>query len=305
MLKALAAADAQNGFHLGLVIAAFTFGLRHGIDWDHIAAITDIASSQTGRKALRLASLYVVGHAAVVLVLGLAAIELGTVLPEGIDAILERVVGVTLLLLGSYVFYGLMRYKRDFRMRSRWMLLISGTRRIARYLTSRTSAPTGLDVIEHDHDHDHGDRLHATHDHETAPRGPKSVLTKTRQHRHRHRHVGSMPKDPFMEYGTATSLIVGIVHGIGAETPTQILLFLVAVQVGGRIAGAALLTAFIAGLIVSNTLIALASTFGFLRAGRSFVAYASVAVLAGSFSLVLGTLFVLGRGSVMPAILVG
>jgi hypothetical protein len=95
-----------------------------------------------------------------------------------------------------------------------------------------------------------------------------------------------MPQDPFVEYGLATSFAVGMIHGIGAETPTQLLVFLVAVQSGGRIAGATLLAAFVGGLIASNTLIALASTFGFLRAGRNFVVYASVAVLVGCFSLV-------------------
>src|SRR5215218_1862554 len=30
---------------LGLLLTAFLLGLRHGIDWDHIAAITDITST--------------------------------------------------------------------------------------------------------------------------------------------------------------------------------------------------------------------------------------------------------------------
>jgi len=29
----------------GLILTALGFGLRHGIDWDHIAAIADISSS--------------------------------------------------------------------------------------------------------------------------------------------------------------------------------------------------------------------------------------------------------------------
>ncbi len=29
-----------------LIFSALVFGLRHGIDWDHIAAITDITASQ-------------------------------------------------------------------------------------------------------------------------------------------------------------------------------------------------------------------------------------------------------------------
>ena len=39
---------------------------------------------------------------------------------------MERVVGVTLILLGVYVFTALVRHGREFRMRSRWMLIFSG-----------------------------------------------------------------------------------------------------------------------------------------------------------------------------------
>ena len=33
------------GEALGLLLTALLLGLRHGIDWDHIAAITDITST--------------------------------------------------------------------------------------------------------------------------------------------------------------------------------------------------------------------------------------------------------------------
>jgi ABC-type nickel/cobalt efflux system permease component RcnA len=305
MLEPVVVGDAQEGFDLGLILTAFAFGLRHGIDWDHIAAIADITSSQVDRKSIRLATLYVVGHALVVLILGLVAIELGTVLPAGVDSILERVVGVTLVVLGAYVFYALLRYRRDFRMRSRWMLLFSGTRRLVRFVRSRRRVFNTPEVIEHEHEHEHANPLHAAHDHDRLPERSGAVVTKVRSHRHRHRHVGSMPDDPFTEYGPATSLAVGMIHGVGAETPTQLLVFLVAVQAGGRVAGATLLAAFVGGLVASNTLIALASTFGFLRAARNFFVYASVAVLVGCFSLVVGLLFLFGRGSVMPVIFGG
>src|SRR5262249_2433512 len=128
---------------LALIGLGFVLGLRHGIDWDHIAAITDITSSavttneaeaegqlvavtasgagmSTGipihgptskwretRQGLFLATMYAFGHASLVVLLGLLAIWLGTILPEWIDPLMERIVGVTLLLLGIYIFYSL------------------------------------------------------------------------------------------------------------------------------------------------------------------------------------------------------
>src|SRR5512138_2313182 len=36
---------AAEGAGLGLLLTALTLGIRHGIDWDHIAAISDITST--------------------------------------------------------------------------------------------------------------------------------------------------------------------------------------------------------------------------------------------------------------------
>ena len=86
-----------EAFGIGVLISAFLFGFRHGIDWDHIAAITDITGSQEDRRsALLFGTLYALGHALVVFVIGCLAIVLGERLPGGVDNVMERVVGVTL-----------------------------------------------------------------------------------------------------------------------------------------------------------------------------------------------------------------
>jgi hypothetical protein len=312
MMRALAVA-AQGGFSLSLGTAALLFGLRHGIDWDHIAAITDITGSQVSpRKSLRLASLYALGHAIVVLLLGFVAIELGARIPAAVDAVMERLVGATLLLLGFYVFFGLIRHGRRFRMRSRWMLLFSGVRRARSALLHRR--PSQKIVISHDHTHGHKDSLHATHEHREAPppgdrvsptSSTRPELIALKLHRHSHNHVGELPEDPFAQYSTGTAVAVGMIHGVGAETPTQVLLFLGAVGVGGRGAGIALLVTFLIGLFASNTLIAVASAFGFLGASHNFALYATVAVVTGALSVVLGVLYLFGQGALVPPLLGG
>jgi ABC-type nickel/cobalt efflux system permease component RcnA len=294
---------AEEGFRAGLVATAFVFGLRHGIDWDHIAAITDITGSQEqGRRSMFLATLYALGHGSVVMVLGAVAVLLGDLIPSGVDVFMERLVGITLIALGVYVFYALLRHGRDFRFRSRWMLMFSGVRWLRRRLLRRNRGATEEIEIVHEHDHPidephaHGfDRAHL-HGAEQA------VMTKQETHRHPHSHVAPMPEDPFAEYGSVTSFGVGMIHGIGAETPTQVLLFLAAAGVGGPVAGVALLVAFLVGLLVSNSVIAFASTYGFLRAGNSFPVYATVGVLTGVFSLGLGTLYLFGTGDLVPVL---
>src|SRR5918996_1138617 len=131
----------QSGFEFGLPLSAFAFGFRHGIDWDHIAAITDITSSQEDRReSLLFGTLYVLGHALVVLVLGILAIVAGDRLPQGLDEFMGRLVGVTLLVLGVYVIISLVRHGREFRLRSRWMLIFAGVRKGARWVRRRASA---------------------------------------------------------------------------------------------------------------------------------------------------------------------
>ena len=294
-----------EAFHIGLVLTAFGFGFRHGIDWDHIAALTDITSSQSNpRRSMRFATLYAVGHGLVVFTLGFVAIVFARRLPSSIDATMERVVGATLIALGVYVVYSLIHNGRDFRMRSRWMLLFSGLRRCVRFLRGH-DGPAPIEVV---HEHDHSESSahhHSAHEH-LAVGAPAGASVGVRvAHRHRHRHIGTLPPDPFLTYGSRSAFGVGMLHGIGAETPTQLLIFLAVAGAGGRGAGLLLLVCFLIGLLSSNTLVALAGTFGFLGAANNFRLYAAVSVVTAAFSLGIGTLFVFGQGAVLPALFGG
>src|ERR687887_508807 len=107
-MRFLLAGPAADAFHIGLVLTAFGFGFRHGIDWDHIAALTDITGSQgESRRSMILATWYALGHALMVFVLGFAAIVLAARLPASVDTMVEHFVGLTLIALAAYVFYGL------------------------------------------------------------------------------------------------------------------------------------------------------------------------------------------------------
>lgn len=304
MFDLAAQLGAKNAFHIGLIFTAYAFGFRHGVDWDHIAALTDITSSQDdSRRSMFLATLYAVGHALVVFVLGFAAIVFAGRLPSAADTVMERFVGVTLIALGVYVFYALIKHGRDFRMRSRWMLLFSGVRRGVRWLRSRRSEPETVEVV-----HDHAHAVAEVHAHDRVPStvGPEgSGAEQAERHGHRHRHLVPMPDDPFLNYGKATAFGVGMIHGVGAETPTQVLIFLTAAGAGGTGAGLLLLVCFLVGLLSSNTLIAVAGTYGFLGASRNFELYATVSVVTATFSLVMGVLFVFGRSTMLPAIFGG
>lgn len=286
---------AGTGLDIALVATAFALGFRHGFDWDHLAALGDIAASQERRRrSMLLATLYAVGHAAVAFVIGAAFIVASARLPESVGVVMERFVGVTLVALGVFVIVSWARNGHDVRMPSRGLLVLTAFRRLRR----RRPAPV---VIEHEHEHpvgephEHDDAL----EHELVRAGP-AVAAKHATHRHRHRHVVAMPDDPLPTYGAGVTLGIGMIHGIGFETPTQALVFVTAAGAGSRAAGLLVLVCFLVGLFAANTVVAVASTLGFTGAGSRARLYTLASLLAAGASLVLGLLYVFGMGDVMP-----
>jgi len=304
MIRTLAAVG--GGASVGVVATTFGFGFRHGFDWDHLSAIGDITQSgATRRRAIGLSTLYALGHAAVVFVLGVVAIALGTRLPASVDEVMGRIVGVTLVALGVYVLVGVARDGGEFRMQSRWMLVIRAGRRLARRRSRQrgvVAAADGLEpvvVVEHDHPHDPGQH----HEHEEAltpsGRGARTRKVSTALHRHPHRHVARLPEDPFADYGAVSATAIGMLHGVGAETPTQVLVLTTAAGVAGVSGGLLVLVSFLCGLFCANTFVAIASAYG-LRRSRSSAVYAALSIFIAIGSIAVGTLFVLGRDNVLP-----
>ncbi|MFQ5879244.1 MAG: hypothetical protein ACE5IZ_03580 [Dehalococcoidia bacterium] len=233
-------------------------GLRHGVDWDHIAAITDVTGTQPQRlKAFGLGTLYALGHASVVSLLGFLAVLVGTTLPGWLDTYMEMLVGITLVTLGVWVFYSLLHDPHNFRLRSRWMLLFRAVRNAYRWTRDRVTG----------------------HRHQYAPDpGPQT-------------------------YSVGAAYGIGMIHGIGAETGTQVLLFASAAGAGSNLTASLLLIGFVVGLVLSNSAIIAGSILGFWGAGTRRRIYIALGVVTGVFSLGLGTLFLLARGSVLPTII--
>ncbi len=316
VLLDVTAGPAIVGGSVAVLGGAFALGLRHGIDWDHIAAISDITSTTAtavgeeeagltrelgvlltdeghhrltvtggpsaydsrstrvglGRRAstllpqstlkflttqrtpLLLGTLYALGHATVVTLLGLLAILAAGILPDWIDPIMGRIVGVTLLFLAGYLYYSIYRFFRGgtFRLRSRWMIVFSAVRNGSRWLQARL------------HGHEHHAVAHTD------------------------------------QYGPRTAYGVGLIHGVGAETGTQVVVIATAVGADSTAAGVAALFAFVAGLFVSNSFVIVATAAGFVTASKRQGVYVAAGFLAATFSLVLGVLFLTAAEGILP-----
>lgn len=316
---------------MGLLLTAFSLGVRHGFDWDHIAAIADLSgTAENRRRGFALSMLYAVGHGVVVFALGTLAIAFGMAIPEGFDVWMGRVVGITLIALGAWILFELARKGRDFRLRSRWMLMIDGTfagmRKVRNAATGRTIE------VEHVHDHDHDSDAAAVthaerhaHDHShqeasvdatvaasiddevlAAPTGWRATrqrLTHGHSHSHPHRHELALPENADARYGNGTAAGIGMLHGVGIESPTQIAIFVASTAAVGVGFGLLLLAIWVAGLLVANAIIAGLAGAGLLQAERSFPIYAGLAIVVSLMSIALGVLYLLGL-DILPGILV-
>lgn len=292
---------AVAGSSAGLAVAILLAGIRHGIDVDHLAAIADITSSvRSRRRGVVLATSYALGHALVLTLLAVAAVLAGATISPGVDAAMGRIVGATLVAMGLYVLYSLARHRGDVRLESRWMLVARGVRRAVAWMRRRRVEHV---EIEHSHDHSHvGDHTHG-HTTMAARGGADSTTLVSARHDHEHRHVVTMPVDPFVGYGFWVTFGTGMIHGVGAETPTQILLLVTAAGAGGEGAAIGLALIFVAGLFAANTAVALALAMGFARNPAGRRGYVVLTAVAGAASVGIGAAYLFDAVHVLPGLL--
>jgi len=273
-----------------LLFSAFGYGLRHGFDWDHIAALTDISSVEKSKKrAFLLSSFYAMGHAAVVMVLGVAIILADFTVPESVDTTLMYFIGFSLIALGVWVLTGIFFQGSNFRLKSRWMLirdgLFKGLKRIQRTASGRSIS------VEHSHGHEH-ERDFKLHDHAHGVRANDS------SHRHVHKHELLLDNESI---SSPTAIGVGVLHGIGVETPTQIAIFVATTQATGKAGGLLILLFWVVGLILANSAIALLSIGANDWLRTHTVVYRVLAAIIGIVSVIVGILVLIEKDGILPA----
>ncbi len=232
-------------------------GLRHGFDYDHLAAISDITAVQRNwRSGLRLGMTYALGHAFTVVVLGIAVLQLHMGLPEGLDHWTERLIGLTLIVLGIGVVAGILRKDAHghshSRIESRLAIAING------------------------------------------------VLWLAWQVRRCWNRQAPKPRRFQWLYTGKSVFVIGILHGVGAETPSQLALFFLTANLGGTSRGMMGLAAFSLGLVAMNALMTASMGGAFRASGHHPRFYHAIAWAGAAYSCIIGIIFLFGISGHLP-----
>lgn len=91
---------------------AFSLGMLHALDADHIMAVSALMTNQSNRRRnLGFCLRWAAGHGAVLLLIGIALVTFGYHLPEAVGKHSELIVGVMLVAIGCYLLSKLIRRK--------------------------------------------------------------------------------------------------------------------------------------------------------------------------------------------------
>ena len=325
------------GGSIGVIAGAVALGVRHGIDWDHIAAITDITTTTASFKAREA---WLVEEPGVQLTdeshhASGADPHTAAVVSEARQAIgelprdpLGAAVGTKSLSPDMASHNGLMRVGAlvaEFATTQRRPLFLGTLYALGHgsmvvflgllAILAREILPAWIDPVMERvvgatliflavylfysvyRFFRSGDEFRIRSRWMLVFAGFRNLLGRLRAGIRReefHEHPGSE------QYGVRTAYTVGLIHGIGAETGTQVLIIGTAVGADNKLMAVATLFAFVFGLLLSNSMVTLMSTAGFVSARRRQLIYVAAGLFAAIFSLVIGAIFLLQQGASLP-----
>jgi cytochrome c biogenesis protein CcdA len=103
-------------------------------------------------------------------------------------------------------------------------------------------------------------------------------------------------------YTGKSVFLIGVLHGVGAETPSQLALFFLTANLGGASRGMLGLAAFAIGLVAMNALMTASLGGAFGASGHHPRFYHAIAWTGAIYSCGIGLIFLLGISDKLPAL---
>jgi hypothetical protein len=303
---------------LGLITTALVLGVRHGFDWDHLAAITDVTSTSATADAAELDHEAVHEHSAEHAIAHhhdhgghaeLAAHEqppTGDVQPHAHPEPQPKVRFLSeqrrALLLGSM--YALGHASVVAALGTLALLfgavLPAWVDQVMGPVVGATLLFLGIWVFVSLYQYArHGREFRLRSRWMLVFDSARYAWRRVEARLHGHEHVDPIEMS---SYGVRTAFGVGLIHGIGAETGTQVLLIAAIGGASTQGLGFPMMLAFIIGLLISNSIVVLITATGFIASRFRQRLYVIIGVVAGTFSLVVGAIFLFGLETKLPSI---
>jgi cytochrome c biogenesis protein CcdA len=87
-----------------ILLTSLGLGLAHSLDADHVVAVTTlVCNNKSIRKSVTSATVWGIGHSAVLLAVGSAVLILRVAIPESVVNVFEFAAAILLVILGIYV----------------------------------------------------------------------------------------------------------------------------------------------------------------------------------------------------------
>lgn len=250
---------------LGLAAGAFLLGCRHAFDWDHVAAITDLTA---------------------------AAPEIAAVDGQRRRWSLRRVGLAFWYCIG----HGSVIVIFGFAIAILGLHLPPAADRLFGAVVGATLVALGAFVLW---------QLGRDRSQYTYSGRVRLLVGLVRRAWARARRRGSGPASPLDDLSRRSAFAVGVLHGTGAETPTQVLLFAGAATSGSKFAGVVLMVSFVCGMVLADLGVAASWLAGLLGVRSAPRAQIFLGGVTGLSSLTIGMVFLAGRSALLPAIFGG
>lgn len=178
---------------IALIGVGFTLGLLHALDADHVMAVSALSARKPSLlRTLRFSANWALGHGGVLLVSGALLFGLGLSIPQSLQVLAEASVGVLLMVLGVWCFWGMRKQ-------------------------SITLEKHSHGDIEHIHwrSHEHGSSREQNH-----KNGHEQVYSNSRERVFNN----SIDKKTFNASEKHTPVMVGVLHGLAGSAPALALI---------------------------------------------------------------------------------
>jgi hypothetical protein len=130
-----------------VLVFGMLVGMQHALEADHLAAVAALSAKKSSRRQLVMRGAYWgLGHTVALFAICSAAILLGLVITERVEATLEFCVGVMIVLLGAHVLFTLTRRRIHFHVHQH-----GGERHV--HAHAHAGEPAGHEASRHVHAH--------------------------------------------------------------------------------------------------------------------------------------------------------